>query len=88
MKNRYLILKSMYPKFWVLIKRSEKYFTFNNDKLLWIYFKNKNLNSLKINYLVLENLEIIKKKEYNENKYEEYLLRAYLIKKVREIVLK
>ena len=54
MKERYKVLKKIYPYYLILIKKNNKYHTFYEDKL--IYKNIKNLNN--INYIVLNNLEI------------------------------
>lgn len=54
MKERYKVLKKIYPYYLILIKKNNKYYTFYEDKL--IYKNIKNLNN--INYIVLNNLEI------------------------------
>ena len=54
MKERYKVLKNIYPYYLILIKKNNKYYTFYEDKL--IYKNIKNLNN--INYIVLNNLEI------------------------------
>lgn len=68
MKERYKVLKKIYPYYLILIKKNNKYYTFYEDKL--IYKNIKNLN----------NLEIEIKKEYENNNYLYYYTKYKLIK--------
>jgi hypothetical protein len=83
MKNRYEIIKSLYPNYLILIKKKNKYFTFNIDKNILKYInykKNKDLEKKNINYLILDNLDIIKTTDYKEkNKYYTYLIKSSII---------
>ena len=66
MKERYNVLKHIYPNYLILLIKNNKYYTFDEDKLIFNYLKRK-LNN--INYIILDNLDIIVKKEYENNKY-------------------
>ena len=44
------------------------------------YFK-----KYRINYIILDNLEIIEKQEFKENRYDEYLIKTYLKKIIVKI---
>lgn len=81
MKERYKVLKKIYPYYLILIKKNNKYYTFYEDKLIYKNIKNikniKNLNN--INYIVLNNLEIEIKKEYENNNYLYYYTKYKLI---------
>ena len=68
MKERYNVLKHIYQNYLILIIKNNKYYTFDEDKLLFNYI-NKNLNKYEINYIILNNLDIIIKKEYENNNY-------------------
>ncbi len=70
MKERYEVIKKLYPNYLILIIKNSKYYTFDEDKLIFNYLKRK-LNN--INYIILDNLDIIVKKEYENNYY--YLLK-------------
>ena len=89
MRNRFIIIKQFYNQYVVLIKRKEKYITFDQDTEILEYIKYKkpkDLNKKKINYLILDNLDIVKKCEYKEdNKYREYLLKAYIDKIIKKM---
>lgn len=77
MYNRYIFTKKIYPKYLVIIRRKNKYFSFGNDLLILksINFNNKIeiLNDKKINYLILDNLDIIDIRDYIDNQYYRYL---------------
>ncbi len=52
----------------------------------FIKFKNlKDLNKRRINYLILDNLEIETLKEYENNEYDGFLLKSYLMKMIKKI---
>ena len=59
MKERYNVLKHIYQNYLILIIKNNKYYTFDEDKLIFNYLKRK-LNN--INYIILNNLDIIIKK--------------------------
>ena len=80
--NRYLFLKKMNKKSIILIKGKNKYYSYGKDLdiLKFINFnmlyKNSSLNYLdryNINYIVLDNLDVVVDKVYNVNNYKKYL---------------
>ena len=79
--NRYNFTKGVYPNYIVLLYKKGKYYTFGKDRevLLYIKFKDKTniLRKKKINYLVLDELDIMEKYEYLDNQLNRYL---YLIR--------
>lgn len=82
MYNRYSFLKRLNRNYIVLIKKNKKYFSYDNDlKILnYLGFKSslKILDKRKINYIVLEDLEILKQRNYKNNNYRKYLKLTYL----------
>ena len=81
MKNRYDFIKNIYKDYIIFIVKKDKYYTFKNDELICKYF-NINLNNIdkyNLNYLVLDHLDIIEIKEYDNNKYYEYLIKSIFI---------
>lgn len=42
MKERYKVLKKIYPYYLILIKKNNKYYTFYEDKLIYKNIKNFN----------------------------------------------
>lgn len=76
MKERYEVIKKLYPNYLILLIKNNKYYTFDEDKLIFNYLKRK-LNN--INYIILDNLDIIVKKEYENNNYLYYYTKYKLI---------
>ena len=76
MKERYNVLKHIYQNYLILIIKNNKYYTFDEDKLIFNYLKRKFNN---INYIILNNLDIIIKKEYENNNYLNYYFKVNLI---------
>ena len=77
MKNRYYFAKKLYPEYLVLVIKDKKYYSFESDKkiLNYIGFNNKLsvLRNKKINFVVLDDLEIIGMATYDDNNYKKYL---------------
>ncbi len=79
MYNRYKFLKKLYKNYVIIIKRKEKYYSYNIDLEILKY-----INSNNINYIIIENLNIIKKVKYADNTYSKYFYFCkilYIIKK-------
>jgi hypothetical protein len=76
MKERYNILKMIYPNYLIYIKKKDKYQLINIDSLIDIYFNTENTNKI-----YLDNLEIEKIEEHSNNNYE------LLEKKTKLIIL-
>lgn len=80
-ENRYKITKQIHPDYIILIKYKDKYITYNNDTLICSYLKFYKNNKYRfyvfeqkqINYLVLDELDIIRIKQYKENNYNRYV---------------
>ncbi len=78
MKERYEVIKKLYPNYLILLIKNNKYYTFDEDKIIFNYI-NRNLNRYEINYIILDNLDIIVKKEYENNNYLNYYFKINLI---------
>lgn len=78
MKERYEVIKTLYPNYLILLIKNNKYYTFDEDKIIFNYI-NRNLNKYEINYIILDNLDIIVKKEYENNNYINYYFKVNLI---------
>ena len=77
MKERYRVIKSLYPNYLIFIKVKNKYKLLDIDKEIIDIF---GLDIIKnVNYLKLDNLDIIEKKEYKNNNYNIYYLKTKLI---------
>ena len=83
MKNRYKFAKMLYQDYVILILKNKKLYTYDNNILIDFKYINK-LKKLHINYVILDNLDIIKK-EYSDNKYLEYYLK-YKLKEILKII--
>ena len=68
MKERYEVIKKLYPNYLILIRYKDKIKTFKEDKIIYNYI-NKNINKYHINYIILDKLDIEKTKEYSDNNY-------------------
>ena len=87
--NRYKFTKNIYPNYIVLLTRKNKYITFDIDLKLIDYLEVDEdltiLDKLHINYLVLDDLEIINIKSYKDNNYDKYCLGLVINKVVKKI---
>ena len=75
-KNRYEIARKFYKNCVILILIKKKLYIYKNNVLVDFKKINK-LKELHINYIILDNLDIIERK-YEDNKYEEYYLKSSL----------
>ena len=87
--NRYKFTKNIYTDYIVLLTRKNKYITFDIDLKLIYYLEVDEdltiLDKLHINYLVLDDLEIINIKSYKDNNYDKYCLGLVINKVVKKI---
>ena len=74
MKERYLVIKKLY--------KNNNYISFNDDNKISSYFGIKDVNTISLN-----NLEIEEIKEYENNKYNELYLEVKLIE-IMEVLCK
>ena len=88
-KNRYVFIKRTYPNTVVIFKNKDnKYIGYSEQKEFLEYLKFKklnNLNKLKINYIVISNMQILEHVKFDDNKYELYYARYNLFKLVNFI---
>lgn len=83
MKERYLVIKKLYKDYIILIKdKNNNYITFNEDSKIINYFGIKDVNTIYLN-----NLEIEEIKEYENNKYNELYLKLKIIE-ILEVLCK
>ena len=82
MRNRYEFTKNIYKDYIVLIYKQNKYYSFDSDKRIldYIDFNNKLyiLKKYSINFIVLDDLEIIGIASYKDNNYNKYLYISYI----------
>lgn len=92
--NRYIILKKFNKRSLILIKGKNRYISFDRDLQILKYIKFRfnydycNLSYLdkyNINYIVLDNLNVIVDKKYKVNEYMKYLKLSYLYKMLKVI---
>ena len=83
MKERYEIIKKIYPNYLILFKVKDKIKYYGVDKEIVELFGKEKLN--KVNKIILNNLEIEEKEEHKLNEYDLYLAKYKLIKMIKEI---
>ena len=83
MKERVEIRKKLYPNYLIVIKVRDKIKFWGIDKKIVDTFGYLNLKN--VNKLVLDNLAILNKEEYENNLYEEYYLKTRLIEMIKGI---
>jgi len=84
LKTRYQFIKRLYPNYvLVFVVKHKKYHLVEEQMRFLKIFKKKNiidtLEFYHINYLVVDNLSIIKRKDYSDNRYLELLKKAIII---------
>ena len=75
--SRYKFLKKIFDNYLVLIYKDNKYYTYGIDAYMFYHKCNKDLDKverLRINYVIVEGLEEIVKKEYKDNQYNDYFI--------------
>lgn len=93
LKTRYQFIKRLYPNYvLVFIEKKQKYHLVEEQMRFLKIFKKKNMiNTLEyyhINYLVIDNLSIVKKKEFSDNRYLELLKKAIIIELMNRFEMK
>ena len=83
MKERIDIIKNLFPDYLIVIKVKDKIKFMGIDKKIVDNFGYLNLKN--VNKLILDNLAILKKEEYDNNLYKEYYLKTRLIDIIKEI---
>ena len=83
LKTRYYFLKKLYPDYFILMLKRGKNCLFQEEICISKSFLQKklldNLNTSHINYMVIDNLKIIKKVSFPDNHYIDYLAKGILI---------
>ena len=82
MKERYEIIKKVYPDYLILFKSKDKIRYYGIDKEIVELFGKEKLK--KTNKIILNNLEIEEKEEYENNEYDLYLAKYKLIKMIKD----
>ncbi len=87
-RNRYIFIKRTYPKTIILFENNGKYRGYSLDEEFLNFLKFKSLKSLDyfhINYLVVQNMEILEHKVFTPNLYDLYYLRFRILKVLKAI---
>lgn len=87
-KTRYIFIKRTYPNTIVIFEKNNKFNGYREDKEFLEYLKFKkldDLNKLKINYIVISNMNILEHKTFDDNMYNNYYAKFSLFKLVNFI---
>ena len=83
LKTRFTFLKRLYLEYVIIFKINRKLYVYGYDLRIIRYFKLNNilgtLNKYGVNYIIIDNLNIVVKKEFKYNKYLELLYKSILI---------
>lgn len=89
--NRYSFTKEVYPDYVVLLMKKNRYYSYSIDRkvLDYIKFKDKTyiLRNRHINYLVLDELDIVEKYEYSDNQLDKYIYLVNMKKILNEVMV-
>ncbi len=83
-KTRYKFVKSLYKDYIIIIKTKKSYHIPNEEFDIIKPFKGKKgklidfLQAQHINYLIIDNMEIISKRTYEDNKYYEIKNKTFI----------
>ena len=77
LKTKYIFLKRLYQNDLIIFIKNRKFYYLDNDLLIIKYFNN--LDKYHINYILLNDLDIVYKKVYTDNRYIEYLYKSLII---------
>lgn len=85
MKNRYIFFKRLYKDYLLLFNKKDNLLSFNIDNRIISILSSSSNNILEvlttnsINYIIVDNLDIIEIKTFTNNSYNLYKKKAYLI---------
>ena len=82
MKERYEIIKWLYPDYLILFKEKDKIKYYGIDKKIVELFSSDKLT--KVNKIILNNLDIEDIIEYEDNEYDLIYIKYKLIKMIKE----
>ena len=82
MKERYEIIKWLYPDYLILFKEKDKIKYYGIDKEIVELFNSDKLT--KVNKIILNNLDIEDIIEYEDNEYDLIYIKYKLIKMIKE----
>ena len=84
-KNRYIFFKRLYKDYLLLFIKKDKLLSFNIDNRIISILSSSSNNILEvlttnsINYIIVDNIDIIEIKSFTNNSYNLYKKKAYLI---------
>ena len=88
--RRVSFLKKLYSDYVIFVLKNEKYYVFKDDRIVIenliskSVLKEKDINKIdSVNYIILDNLTILKKYETYENKYNYILKKQKLIEMLK-----
>lgn len=76
MNYKFNLMKELYPSYIIYIKQKNKYYTNDIDKNIIEYFDD---NLKNINYIVLDNLDIVEKVNFYNNTYDTLYIKTIII---------
>ena len=79
MKERYEIIKKFYPNYLILFYKKGKHKYYGLDKEIVSNFSDKNINKI-----ILNNLTIEVKEEYQDDEYEQKYVKTLIIKILKD----
>ena len=93
MKNRYLFFRSIYKEYIIFFIEKKKLKTYDIDTNILSLVKTKDnilqtLDKEQINYIIVDNLDIIESKKYINNSNGLYKKKAKLVKLIYKVVVK
>ncbi len=87
--SRYKFLKKIFNNYIVLIYKDKRYYTYGIDAYMFYHKCNKDIRKverLRINYVIVEGLEEVDKKEYKNNRYSHYFYRCGVLRILDKMV--
>ena len=84
LKTRHQFIKRIYKDYIIIYIKNNNYYIYNYEFLS--LFKDKlniinKLNKYHVNYIIIDNMNIIEKKSFNDNNYYRYMYK-YMIYKI------
>ena len=84
MYKRYEFIKRIYKKYIIILEKKNRYISYGIDKEILEYIgfigDIDKIREYEINYIIVDNLDIVKQDEFQVNKYNKYKYICKLIK--------
>lgn len=91
--TRYSYIKKLYPNRLIIIKTKKGYTSFNKDKILLDYLINSHkihtIDNLELDYLIVDNMLVVKERCFTNNNYYKYLKVAstiFVLENIKTII--